>query len=128
MTITPNTNEVLKVDTLGRVRTPQSKREEILSAYAGSGMTGQQFAAYVGMKYSTLMSWIGDARRKSAPVEGKKASASALSWVEAMVEDDIEGEALSVEIGGEVKMRVATKKQATMAGEIIRSLGVLRAC
>jgi hypothetical protein len=37
---------VLKVDTLGRVRTPKGKQEEIVSAYGVSGMTGQQFAAY----------------------------------------------------------------------------------
>jgi len=38
------------------VRTPREKQEAIISAYRGSGMTGQQFAAYVGVKYSTLMS------------------------------------------------------------------------
>jgi len=36
MTITESRSEVLKVDTLGRVRTPREKQEEILSAYGGS--------------------------------------------------------------------------------------------
>ncbi len=47
MTNTQSSNEVvLKVDTLGRVRTPRDKQEAIVSAYRGSGMTGQQFATY----------------------------------------------------------------------------------
>ena len=63
MTITQGTSEVLKIDTVGRVRTPREKQEEILAAYGGSGMTGQQFAGFCGVKYSTLMSWVGKARR-----------------------------------------------------------------
>ena len=127
MTITQSTSEVLKVDTLGRVRTPQHKRAEILAASDGSGMTGQQFAAYVGMKYSTLMSWVGDERRKK-PAATETSQTPVLNWVEAIVEKENESEVLSVEIGGGVEMKVGNKRQATLAGEIIRSLGVLRTC
>ena len=63
MTNTQSSTEVLKVDTHGRVRVPKGKQEEILAGYESSGMTGQQFAAYAGVKYSTLMSWVGKARR-----------------------------------------------------------------
>lgn len=31
-------------------------------------MTGQHFAAFCGVKYSTLMSWVGKARRGAPPV------------------------------------------------------------
>ena len=51
MTNTQSGKEVvLKVDTEGRVRTPKEKQEEILAAYGASGMTGQQFAAFCGVK------------------------------------------------------------------------------
>ena len=55
MTNTQSSTEILKVDTLGWVRTSKEKREEIIAAYRGSGMTGQLFASYSGVKYSTLM-------------------------------------------------------------------------
>ncbi len=50
MTTTQSGKEVvLKVDAEGRVRTPKEKQEEILAAYGGSRMTGQQFAAFCGV-------------------------------------------------------------------------------
>lgn len=92
-------------------------------------MTGQQFASYAGVKYSTLMNWLGKSRRAHKPVE-EIGKTSELSWVEAMVEDGCSGhgESLSVEIGGSVRMRVTSPRQAALAGEVIRSLGVVRPC
>ena len=58
MTDTTTTGEILVQDTLGRVRTPREKREQILDEYERSGMSGAAFAALVGVKYSTLSSWI----------------------------------------------------------------------
>ncbi|MFA6039861.1 MAG: hypothetical protein WC698_06390 [Candidatus Peribacteraceae bacterium] len=129
MTNTQSSSEVLKIDTVGRVRTPKEKREETVAAYRGSGMTGQQFAAYSGVKYSTLMNWVGKARRAQMPVQ-EVCKTSELNWVEAMVEDGCsgQGEALSVEIGGTVRMRIVSSRQAALAGEIIRGLGVVRPC
>ena len=129
MTITQGTSEVLKVDTVGRVRTPREKREEILAAYGGSGMTGQQFAAFCGVKYSTLMSWVGKARRANKP--GRELSKpAAMSWVEATVESERpgSGEGLLIEIGKGVRLEVFNSRQAALAGEVIRSLEAGRPC
>jgi len=52
-------------DTLGRVRTPPEKREQILDEYERSGMSGAAFAALVGVKYSTLAWWIQAAAQES---------------------------------------------------------------
>lgn len=46
MTITQGSIEILKVDTVGRVRTPKEKQEQIVAGYGGSGMIGQPFVAY----------------------------------------------------------------------------------
>ena len=40
--------EILKQDSLARVRTPLGKRQEILTAFDGSGMSAARFAAMVG--------------------------------------------------------------------------------
>ena len=58
-------SEILKVDEVGRVRTPPEKREAMLAEYDRSGMTGAQFARFFGVRYSTLMYWL-QRRRKEA--------------------------------------------------------------
>ena len=130
MTITESTSEVLKVDTLGRVRTPREKQEAILSAYCGSGMTGQQFAAYVGVKYSTLMSWVGKEQKGRRAGQEICKKPAVLNWVEATVEAERsgKGEGLSIEIGREVRLEVFNSRQAALAGEVIRSLEAARPC
>ena len=53
--------EILKQDNLGRVLTPLAKRQEILAAFDGSGMSAARFAAMVGINYSTFCSQRGRA-------------------------------------------------------------------
>ena len=129
MTITQGTSEVLKIDTVGRVRTPREKQEESLAAYGGSGMTGQQFAGFCGVKYSTLMSWVGKARRANKP-GGELSKPAAMSWVEATVEAERSGsgEGLIIQIGNGVRLEVFNSRQAALASEVIRSLEVVRPC
>ena len=129
MTITQGTSEVLKIDTVGRVRTPREKQEEILAAYGGSGMTGQQFAGFCGVKYSTLMSLVGKARRANKP-GGELSKPAAMSWVEATVEAERSGsgEGLIIQIGNGVRLEVFNSRQAALASEVIRSLEVVRPC
>ena len=129
MTSTQGTSEVLKIDTVGRVRTPREKQEEILAAYGGSGMTGQQFAGFCGVKYSTLMSWVGKARRANKP-GGELSKPAAMSWVEATVEAERSGsgEGLIIQIGNGVRLEVFNSRQAALASEVIRSLEVVRPC
>lgn len=130
MTITPSSNEVLKVDTLGRVRTPKEKQDAILSAYGGSGMTGRQFAAYAGVRYSTLMSWVGKDRKERRSVQEICSKPAVMNWVEATVEPERmgRGEGLRIEIGNGVRLEVFNSRQAGLAGEVIRSLEVVRPC
>ena len=65
MTVRESGSEILKVDEVGRVRTPPEKGKAMLAEYEGSGMTGAQFARFVGVRYSTLMYWL-QKRRKGA--------------------------------------------------------------
>ena len=59
MTSTIFTEEVLlKTDRLGRVTIPASKRELILDRFESSGLSGQAFAAQMGIKYPTFTHWI----------------------------------------------------------------------
>jgi DNA-binding transcriptional regulator YiaG len=56
--------EILKQDSLGRVRTPLGKRLEILAAFDGAGMSAARFAAMVRINYSTICSWVQERKQK----------------------------------------------------------------
>jgi len=104
----------------GRVITPKEKREELVEAYRRSGMTGKQFAAYAGVKYVTLMSWLGKATKASS--QPGSVGRESIQWVEASVERD--RGSLVVEIGGIVKMEVSNSRQAGLAAELLGGLGI----
>jgi len=122
MTDLQSSIEVLKVDVAGRVITPKEKREELVEAYRRSGMTGKQFAAYAGVKYVTLMSWLGKANKQGS--QPSCVGRESIQWVEASVES--ERGSLVVEIGGIAKMEVSNSRQAGLAAEILGGLGMGR--
>jgi transposase-like protein len=130
MTVMESGAEILKVDEVGRVRTPAEKREAMLAEYERSGMTGAQFARFVGVRYSTLMYWL-QKRRKQAGASEERASSGNdhPRWLEARVEGDLSpSEKLVVEMGGGVHMLVGNRTQAALAGEVLRAIGLGRGC
>ena len=74
MTVMESGSEILKVDEVGRVRTPPEKREAMLAEYERSGMTGAQFARFVGVRYSTLMYWLQKRRKEAGQGEERASS------------------------------------------------------
>ena len=65
-------SEILKVDEAGRIQTPPEKREGMLAEYERSGMTGAQFARFVGVRYSTLMYWLQKRRKEAGENESER--------------------------------------------------------
>jgi transposase-like protein len=130
MTVMESGSEILKVDEVGRVRTPSEKREAMLAEYERSGMTGAQFARFVGVRYSTLMYWL-QKRRKEAGQGGERATAGQdhPRWLEARVEGEVgTSENVVVELGGGIHMLVGNRRQAALAGEVLRGLGLGPRC
>ena len=129
MTDTTTTGEILVQDTLGRVRTPREKREQILDEYERSGMSGAAFAALVGVKYSTLAWWIQ--RRRKNGGAASLATAATVHWVEAVPEREVvtappTSGTLRVQIGAAVWLEVSNVEQASWAGQMLRAMGVER--
>ena len=123
-------SEILKVDEAGRVQTPPEKREVMLAEYDRSGMTGAQFARFVGVRYSTLMYWL-QKRRKEAGGSGSREACGQdhPRWLEARVEGEApNSENLVVEVGGGVRILVSNRTQATLAGEVLRAIGLGGRC
>jgi transposase-like protein len=93
MTSTPGIEEatlLLKTDRLGRVHMPPEKRELIVDHFEQSGMSGQAFAAQIGVKYSTFASWVQKRRRARGQYrnEGGQSKAAPLALVEAFVQSE----------------------------------------
>jgi transposase-like protein len=128
MTDTTTAGEILVQDTLGRVRMPREKREQILDEYERSGMSGAAFAALVGVKYSTLSSWIQQRCRKGAAAS--LATAATVRWVEAVPAREVTAPPTSgplrVQIGAAVWLDVTNAGQASWAGQMLRTMGVER--
>ena len=53
-----------KVDAKGRKIADTTRRAEVLSAYAKSGLTQAAFARQEGVKYSSLVRWLAMSRRR----------------------------------------------------------------
>ena len=130
MTVMECGSEILKVDEVGRARTPPEKREAMLTEYERSGMTGAQFARFVGVRYPTLMYWL-QKRRKGAG-QGEETASTRNDhprWLEARVEGEAQtSENLVVEVGGGARMLVGNRRQAALAGEVLRAMGLGREC
>lgn len=135
-TIEGAADQLMKQDRLGRVWTPAAKRAELVAEYDRSGMSGQQFAAYVGVKYPTFATWLAKAKKngKATPAEaGEDAPVrevpSPVRWVEACVEGlppempKAQGGPLVVQLPGGARLEIGDSDQATLAAELIRALG-----
>jgi transposase-like protein len=123
-------SEILKVDEVGRVRTPPEKRKAMLAEYERSGMTGAQFARFVGVRYSTLMYWLQKRRKEAGQGEERASSGKDHPrWLEARVEGEVSrSEKLVVEMGAGIRMLVSNRRQAALAGEVLRAMGLVRGC
>ena len=48
-------SEILKTEVLGRVKTPAVWRERLLDEFEKSGLSGQKFAEFAGLRYQTFV-------------------------------------------------------------------------
>ncbi|MEI9999735.1 MAG: hypothetical protein WDO13_11540 [Verrucomicrobiota bacterium] len=81
-------DQIVKVDRIGRIKTPRERREVLLAEFDRSGMSGQQFAKWAGIKYGTFITWVQKRRRKSvvAATANKAEGKEEVRWVEAVME------------------------------------------
>jgi hypothetical protein len=131
MTFTPEEGaQIFKRDTMGRVRLPRARREELLDEYERSGISGVQFAAYVGIKYSTLANWIQKRGRReqqekslikaeSGPQSDKRNG----TWVEAVIERST---SLRIYFSGGAYCQISNTREASLAAELLGRLGPKR--
>jgi hypothetical protein len=122
--------EILKQDSLGRVRTPLGKRQEILAAFDGAGMSAARFAAMVGINYSTFCIWVQERNQKQGKdsVLTGAAAKPQVQWIEAEIacgaEPRCAGDGMEIEfLGGGARLRVRDERDAELAPVVLRAMG-----
>ena len=141
MTLTTGTDQIVKVDRIGRIKTPRERREALLAEFDRSGMSGQQFAKWAGIKYGTFITWVQKRRRKGAPgqAEGKPVPTGAkaeVQWVEAVLENATakKSEAhpnatvMIVQGPGGVRLELSEERHVLWAAKLLRHLDVPGPC
>ena len=116
MNTTPDGETLLKTDVLGRVKTPSARREELLDEFARSGLSGQKFAALVGVKYQTFATWAQRRRKTVRP------AAKPLRLLEAVVEQPEVRPALVLHLPGGTRVEITAEQQVKLAAALVRSL------
>jgi hypothetical protein len=97
-------------------------------------MSAAEFADYVGVKYTTFVTWLTKAKKNGRPKLESAAeevpvreSPSPVQWVEACVEGlgpslPKGGGPLVVQLPGGARLEIGDSGQATLAAELLRAL------
>jgi len=130
MTSTQSSGQILRTDSLARVRTPPARKRELLEEFDRSGLSGAKFAALVGIKYSTFATWAARRKRGSpgrAASEPKTDGAAKVRWLEAVIDQaqvqpgpDATG--LIVRLGSGACLEIGDLKQVALAAALLRAL------
>ena len=117
----PGAMAALKVDTKGRVWTPEAKREEILREFDSSGASGVEFARMIGVKYPTFAGWLR--RRGAGPGVGRRGrpKKEPVQFVEATIPGS-PAEPLVVELPRGIRVRITADGQIPLVLELLRRL------
>lgn len=88
MTSLEGGSEILKTDKRGRVHVTPQRRQELLSEFDRSGLSGPKFAALTGVNYQTFAGWLHRRRKQqgipSAVVPHVKAPT--VQWFETVID------------------------------------------
>ncbi len=127
LTTAPDDGKIVKRDVLGRVKTSRERRIALLEEFDRSGMSGQKFAAWAGIKYTTFANWLQQRRKQRK--SGIEAS-NGVQWVEAVVTKSCHGKeaakgkagGLVVHTPGGMRIEIAEAKQVGLAVQLLREL------
>jgi hypothetical protein len=109
----------------------------LLEEYDRSGMSGVKFAQYVGIKYSTLASWLQKRRRhrdgEKLLLKGGTATEAGKSnkeWIEATLENGsqprVPAGGLRIHFVGGAYCQISRTAEGTLAAELLGRLGAKR--
>ena len=134
-------DQIVKVDRIGRIKTSRERREALLAEFDRSGMSGQQFAKWAGIKYGTFITWVQKRRRKGAPGQADDklvptGAKSEVRWVEAVMENatakksdaNPDSTVMIVQGTGGVRLELSEERHIIWAAKLLRHLDVPGPC
>jgi len=129
-TTSPPRLQLLKTDTLFRVRTPATQRAALLDLHERGTLSAKAFAAAHGIKYPTFAAWVQKRRKASAAgvgSEGGPPESSSLRWVEAALpQQPTSGQgACCLEFPHGVKLTLSHESQLPLAAQLITGCELL---
>jgi transposase-like protein len=122
-----NGSEIIKADSKGRMRVSPQRREELLSEFEKSGLSGAEFARLAGVKYQTFANWRQARRRRALCAPAARAvQGSPVKWLEAVVDQaqaapPASTSGLVVRLPSGVFLEVANAAQARTAAVLLRA-------
>lgn len=130
MTSTQTSGQILKTDSLARVRTPPERKRELLDEFERSGLSAWKFASLAGIKYQTFAAWVAKRKREgqvAAPAKAEAAGAAKVRWLEAVIDqaqaaDEKSPAALTLQFAGGARAEIADLKQIQLAAALLRAL------
>jgi hypothetical protein len=135
MTSTESSGQILKTDSLERVRTPPERKRELLEEFGGSGLSAWKFAALVGVKYQTFAAWVAKGKRESRVETSAKpetSDAAKVRWLEAVIDQAQTPRngrpVLALHFAGGARVEIADVKQIELAAALLRALNQPAAC
>jgi hypothetical protein len=122
MTSDSTEGEIVKADTLGRVKVSAARREAILDEFEKSGMSGALFAKTIGVKYPTFATWV-QKRHQERQENVENAPGHALRLVEAVVtEAASEGSPVVIELPGGARVMLTSPGQIELLCRLLSRL------
>ena len=131
------TDGIIKRDSRGRLRTTPERREALLAEFDRSGMSGQKFAKWAGIKYTTFANWLQLRRKQGVKVvaTAKSSGKNPVRWLEAVVGPSTEKAAtrsktvgLIVHGPGGIRIEITDPKQVSLAVQLLRELDGKNRC
>jgi len=119
-------SSLIRTDSPGRMRTSPERREMLLDEFEGSGMSGPQFAAMIGVKYQTFYGWRQHrTQRRQFGAIAKVPTQPPLQLVEAVVppKSDVPPDpTLIIHLPGGGRMELSGLGQVPLACALLKSL------
>jgi hypothetical protein len=128
MTTTPSSGQILKTDSLARVRTPRERQRELLDEFERSGLSGAKFAELVGVKYSTFAVWAAKRKRSPGGATSKVTDPAAkVRWLEAVIDQargpgDPGSPVLRICFGSGARLEISDVRQVELAATLLQAL------
>jgi transposase-like protein len=121
--------QIIKTDSLARVRTPPERKRELLEEFERSGLSAWKFATLVGIKYQTFAAWVAKRKREGrgeAPAKAEAGSAAKVRWLKVVLDQAqvprSDGSILTLQFAGGAWAEVGDGKQIQLAAALLRAL------